>query len=325
MNLFRFFQPAASAPVARERLEILLEYERKLGSQIDLFRVLREEILAVVSRHVVDPEKVQVTIDRRAKFSTLAVDIEIPNTGNALTLPTDCPVLYRDKTAGARGLSVNRGQMMPGVDAAAGTLAVPIWLAGAAAAPFVGAILPAAKRAGGVALITSLFCVGLIVAVVLGAWLYVQPPPRDPDAAEPASQSAAVAPPAALGNATSPPQEPPLRGSVTAPSQEPPPLSDPDAAEPASQSAAVAPPAALGNATSPPHEPPLRGSVTAPSQEPPPLSDRDAAEPASQSAAVAPPAALGSAIPLPPRRPLQVRIAKRPRATAPPADAFVPM
>jgi cell division topological specificity factor len=360
MNLFRFFQPAASAPVARERLEILLEYERKLGSQIDLFRVLREEILAVVSRHVVDPEKVQVTIDRRAKFSTLAVDIEIPNTGGkALTLPTDCPVLYRDKTAGARGLSVNRGQMMPGVDAAAGTLAVPIWLAGAAAAPFVGAILPAAKRAGGVALITSLFCVGLIVAVVLGAWLYVQPPPRDPDAAEPASQSAvvappaalgnatsppheppplsdpdaaepasqsgAVAPPAALGNATSPPQEPPLRGSVTAPSQEPPPLSDPDAAEPASQSAAVAPPAALGNATSPPHEPPLRGSVTAPSQEPPPLSDRDAAEPASQSAAVAPPAALGSAIPLPPRRPLQVRIAKRPRATAPPADAFVPM
>ena len=52
MNLFRFFRPAASAPVARERLQILLEYERKLGSQIDLFAVLREEILAVVSRHV---------------------------------------------------------------------------------------------------------------------------------------------------------------------------------------------------------------------------------------------------------------------------------
>jgi hypothetical protein len=30
----------------------------------------------------VDPEKVQVTVDRRAKFSTLAVDIEIPNTGD---------------------------------------------------------------------------------------------------------------------------------------------------------------------------------------------------------------------------------------------------
>jgi cell division topological specificity factor len=81
MNLFRLFRPAgSSAPVARERLQILLEYERKLGSQVDLFNVLREEILAVVSRHVnVNPEKVQITVDRGPKFSTLAVDIEIPN------------------------------------------------------------------------------------------------------------------------------------------------------------------------------------------------------------------------------------------------------
>jgi cell division topological specificity factor len=68
MNLFRSFQPAASAPVARERLQILLEYDRKLGSQIDLFTVLREEILAVVSRHIVDPENVQVTVDRGCQF-----------------------------------------------------------------------------------------------------------------------------------------------------------------------------------------------------------------------------------------------------------------
>ena len=81
MNLFRSFQPAASAPVARERLQILLEYDRKLGSQIDVFTVLREEILAVVSRHIVDPENVQVTVDRGAKFSTLGVNIQIPNPG----------------------------------------------------------------------------------------------------------------------------------------------------------------------------------------------------------------------------------------------------
>jgi cell division topological specificity factor len=85
MNLFRLFRPAGSAPVARERLQILLEYERKLGSQIDLFNVLREEILEVVSRHVnVDPEKVQITVDRGPKFSTLAVDIEIPNAGGKI-------------------------------------------------------------------------------------------------------------------------------------------------------------------------------------------------------------------------------------------------
>ena len=244
--------------MARERLQILLEYERKLGSQIDLFTVLREEILAVVSRHVVDPEKIQVTVDRRAKFSTLAVDIEIPNIGGeARILPTDCPVLRRDKTVGARGLSV----VMPGVDAAAGTFAVPIWLAEGAVAPFVEAIMLAAKSAGGVALTTSLFRVGLIAAVVLGCWLYVQPPMRDRGAAEPASQSAAVTPPGALGSATSSPQEPPLRESVTVPSQEQPPPGDPATAEPAAPSAPVTPPAVLGSITSPP----LRGSVTVPS------------------------------------------------------------
>ena len=63
---------------------------------------------------------------------------------------------------------------MPGMDAAAGTLAVPIWLAGAVAAVLVVAVLLAVKRAGGVVLIASLFRVGLIAAIVLGAWLYVQ-------------------------------------------------------------------------------------------------------------------------------------------------------
>ena len=80
MRLFRFLRPVSSAPVARERLQILLEYERKMVSQTDLIAVLREEILAVVGRHVtIDPDKVQISVDRGAKFSILAVDIQIPN------------------------------------------------------------------------------------------------------------------------------------------------------------------------------------------------------------------------------------------------------
>jgi hypothetical protein len=64
---------------------------------------------------------------------------------------------------------------MPAEGVAVGILAVPIWFAGTAAAVFVVAILLAVKRVGGVALITSLFRVGLIAAGVLGAWwLYVQ-------------------------------------------------------------------------------------------------------------------------------------------------------
>ena len=80
MRMFSFLRPVSSAPVARERLQILLEYERNLVSQTDLIAVLREEILAVVGRHVtIDPDRVQISVDRGAKFSILAVDIQIPN------------------------------------------------------------------------------------------------------------------------------------------------------------------------------------------------------------------------------------------------------
>ena len=69
----------ASAPVARERLQILLAHERGLRGQPDLLGVLRAEILAVVSRHiVVDPENVTVKMDRSKHVSTLEVDIEVP-------------------------------------------------------------------------------------------------------------------------------------------------------------------------------------------------------------------------------------------------------
>jgi cell division topological specificity factor len=70
----------ASAPVARERLQILLAHERGLRGQPDLLGILREEILAVVSKHVtLDPDKVIVRMDRGEKVSTLEVDIEVPN------------------------------------------------------------------------------------------------------------------------------------------------------------------------------------------------------------------------------------------------------
>jgi cell division topological specificity factor len=71
---------SASAPVARERLQILLAHERGLRGQPDLLALLRTEILSAVSRHVVlDPEKVIVRMDRGKSVSTLEVDIEVPN------------------------------------------------------------------------------------------------------------------------------------------------------------------------------------------------------------------------------------------------------
>ncbi len=81
MNLMRLLRPrAASAPVARERLQILLAHERGQRGQPELLNILREEILAVVSRHVdLDPDKVTVRMDRGDSVSTLEVDIELPN------------------------------------------------------------------------------------------------------------------------------------------------------------------------------------------------------------------------------------------------------
>ena len=53
MSLLSFFNRRTSAPVARERLQILLAHERGVvGGKPDLVSQLREEILAVVRRHV---------------------------------------------------------------------------------------------------------------------------------------------------------------------------------------------------------------------------------------------------------------------------------
>jgi cell division topological specificity factor len=78
MNLFRFLGVRDTAPVARERLQILLAHERAMVGRTDLVAILREEILAVIARHVpVDREKVRVRMAKRDTLSTLEVDLEI--------------------------------------------------------------------------------------------------------------------------------------------------------------------------------------------------------------------------------------------------------
>ena len=80
MSLFGFLSRRTTAPVARERLQILLAHERALSGKSDLAAVLQEEILAVIARHVsIDREKVQVKLDRGGSVSTLEIDIEMPD------------------------------------------------------------------------------------------------------------------------------------------------------------------------------------------------------------------------------------------------------
>jgi cell division topological specificity factor len=85
MSLLDLFRRRGSAPVARERLQILLAYERSSLGKADLVTILREEILAVITKHVnVEHDKVQVTMDRGATVSTLEIDVEIPNSTGTL-------------------------------------------------------------------------------------------------------------------------------------------------------------------------------------------------------------------------------------------------
>lgn len=80
MSFFGMFKRGSgSAPVARERLQVLLSHERTLASEADLVVVLREEILAVIARRVkVEFDNVNVRMNCGDAMSTLTVDIEIP-------------------------------------------------------------------------------------------------------------------------------------------------------------------------------------------------------------------------------------------------------
>ncbi len=79
LNLFN--RQRRSAPVARDRLQVLLAHERGLGGGADLAAILQQEILAVIAKHIpIDQDRVVVKLDRGDQVSTLEIDIEMPET-----------------------------------------------------------------------------------------------------------------------------------------------------------------------------------------------------------------------------------------------------
>ncbi|WP_312162865.1 cell division topological specificity factor MinE [Phenylobacterium sp.] len=79
LNLFS--RQRRSAPVARDRLQVLLAHERGLGGGADLAAILQQEILAVIAKHIpIDQDRVVVKLDRGDQVSTLEIDIEMPET-----------------------------------------------------------------------------------------------------------------------------------------------------------------------------------------------------------------------------------------------------
>lgn len=85
MSLLRLFRRQGSAPVARERLQILLAYERGTHGQSDLLAMLREDILSAIEKHVsIERDNVQIKMDRGDTVSMLEIEIEIPNSTGLL-------------------------------------------------------------------------------------------------------------------------------------------------------------------------------------------------------------------------------------------------
>jgi cell division topological specificity factor len=87
MNLMTLFRRRTSAPVARERLQVLLAHERAFVGNSDLLAVLQEEIIAVIAKHItIERERVQVKLDRGDPISTLEIDVEVPSAAASAAL-----------------------------------------------------------------------------------------------------------------------------------------------------------------------------------------------------------------------------------------------
>ena len=79
MSMLNMCRRRGSAPVARERLQVLLAHERSVLGRSDLLVLLREVIIEAIARHVtLERDQVQVRMNKGGAVSTLKIDVEIP-------------------------------------------------------------------------------------------------------------------------------------------------------------------------------------------------------------------------------------------------------
>jgi cell division topological specificity factor len=84
MNLLkRWWRPPepepSTAPVARERLQVLLSHERGASGQPNLLGLIKEDVLAAIKRHISIPaDAVHVKLERRKAVSTMRISLDLP-------------------------------------------------------------------------------------------------------------------------------------------------------------------------------------------------------------------------------------------------------
>ena len=72
-------KPEPSAGVARERLRIIVAQERSARGGPDYLPLLRRELLEVIKKYVnVDPEAVQVSLEREDGHEVLELSVALP-------------------------------------------------------------------------------------------------------------------------------------------------------------------------------------------------------------------------------------------------------
>ncbi len=78
-DLFRTPRRPPSADAAKERLQIVLAYERSDRSTPDFLPLLQKEIMQVIEKYIkIDSKKIDIKLERGPDISTLEVNIELP-------------------------------------------------------------------------------------------------------------------------------------------------------------------------------------------------------------------------------------------------------
>jgi cell division topological specificity factor len=86
MSLLDFLRPRPrnTANVARERLRIIVAQERATRGGPDYLPLLRNELLEVIRKYVhVDPDAVQVNLERNDDGEVLELSVALPEAGKA--------------------------------------------------------------------------------------------------------------------------------------------------------------------------------------------------------------------------------------------------
>jgi cell division topological specificity factor len=83
MGLLAFFRRTpATASLAKERLRIIVAQERTNRDGPDYLPLLRRELFEVIKKYVnVDPEAIQVTLEKEEGHDVLELSVALPGKG----------------------------------------------------------------------------------------------------------------------------------------------------------------------------------------------------------------------------------------------------